>query len=44
MEWLEVSLTRWFAIRARGTRGIQAAVFLILWLTALGFAYLVMKQ
>jgi hypothetical protein len=44
MEWLELNLTRWIAIRAHGARGIWAAVFLVLWLTALGFAYLVWKQ
>jgi hypothetical protein len=40
-EWIEITLTRWLAVRAQGTRGISAAVFLVLWLTALGFAYLV---
>jgi hypothetical protein len=39
-EWIELTLTRWLAIRAQGTRGIRAAVFLVLWLTALGFVYL----
>jgi hypothetical protein len=38
-QWLEISLTRWLAVRAQGTYGIRAAVFLVLWLTALGFAY-----
>jgi hypothetical protein len=40
-EWLELSLTRWLAVRAQGTGGIRAAVLLVFWLTALGFAYLV---
>ncbi len=38
-EWIELSLTRWLAIRAKGPGGIRAAVFLVLWLTALGFVY-----
>jgi hypothetical protein len=39
-EWIELSLTRWLAVRAQGAEGIRAAVILVLWLTALGFAYL----
>jgi hypothetical protein len=38
-EWIELTLTRWLAIRAQGIGGIRAAVFLVLWLTALGFVY-----
>jgi hypothetical protein len=37
---MELTLTRWLAVRAHGTGAIWAAVFLVLWLTALGFAYL----
>ena len=39
-EWIELSLTRWLAVRAQGAGAIRAAVFLVLWLTALGFLYL----
>lgn len=39
-EWIELSLTRWLAVRAQGAGAIRAAVFLVLWLTALAFAYL----
>ncbi len=39
-EWIELSLTRWLAVRAQGAGGIRAAVILVLWLTALGFGYL----
>ena len=39
-EWIELNLTRWLAIRAQGTVGIRAAVFLVLWLTTLTFVYL----
>jgi hypothetical protein len=38
-EWIELNLTRWLAVRAQGARAIRAAVFLVLWLTALGFVY-----
>jgi hypothetical protein len=44
MDWLELNLTRWLAIRAQGTRGIWAAVFLVLWLTTLAFAYLLLSR
>jgi hypothetical protein len=39
-EWFELSLTRLLAVRAQGAGAIRAAVFLVLWLTALGFIYL----
>jgi hypothetical protein len=39
-EWIELSLTRWLAVRAQGPGAIRAAVSLVLWLTALGFVYL----
>ena len=39
-EWIELSLTRWLAVRAQGAGAISAAVFLVLWLTALGLVYL----
>jgi hypothetical protein len=39
-EWIELNLTRWLAVRAQGAGAIRAAVILVLWLTALGFAYL----
>jgi hypothetical protein len=38
-EWIELTLTRWLAVRAQGTGGILAAVLLVLWLTTLGFIY-----
>jgi hypothetical protein len=39
-EWIELNLSRWLAVRAQGAGAIRAAVFLVLWLTALGFVYL----
>jgi hypothetical protein len=39
-EWIELSLTRWLAVRAQGAGAIRAAIFLVIWLTALGFFYL----
>jgi len=43
-ELLELSFTRWLAIRAHGPRGIRASVLLVLWLTTLCFIYLVSKH
>jgi hypothetical protein len=39
-EWIELTLTRWLAVRAHGAGAIRATVFIVLWLTALGLVYL----
>jgi hypothetical protein len=44
MERIEFSLTRWLAVRAHGTNAIWAAVILVIWRTALCFAYLILRM
>lgn len=39
-DWIELNLMRWLSVRAQGIWAINAAVLLVLWLTALGFVYL----
>ncbi|MGY3695392.1 hypothetical protein ACVIGA_005472 [Bradyrhizobium sp. USDA 3240] len=40
-DWIKLSLARWAAVRAQGPFAIRAAVLLVLWLTALTFAYVI---
>lgn len=40
--WIKLSLARWLAVRAQGPFAIRAAVLLVLWLTALAFAYVML--
>jgi hypothetical protein len=43
-DWIELSLARWLAVRAQGPFAIRAAVLLVLWLTALAFAYVMLRR
>jgi hypothetical protein len=42
-EWIELNLTRGLAVLAQGAGAIRAAVILVLWITALGFFYLLWR-
>lgn len=42
-DWIELSLTRWLAVRAQDASAIRAAIFLVIWLTALTFFYLLWR-